>query len=42
MFKMFGPTYFEYMSKVLFNNVQCALAKILGAFIVKVGSDLSQ
>jgi len=38
MFVEFGPTYFEYITKVLFHNYPSALAKILGAYVVKTKS----
>jgi 1-phosphatidylinositol-3-phosphate 5-kinase len=36
MFEAFGPSYFQYMSKVLFHNVSSSLAKILGAYVIKI------
>jgi len=35
MFTEFGPLYFEYMAKVLYQNYPCCLAKILGAYVIK-------
>jgi hypothetical protein len=35
MFIEFGPSYFDYMAKVLYHNYPCCLAKILGAFVIK-------
>ena len=34
MFVEFGPAYFDYMCKAFFHNYPCALAKILGAFVI--------
>lgn len=39
MFLEFGQTYFEYMSKSFFKNYPSTLAKILGAYIIKVSSE---
>jgi 1-phosphatidylinositol-3-phosphate 5-kinase len=39
MFLEFGPTYFDYMCKAFFHNYPCALAKILGAYVIKITSD---
>ena len=36
MFVEFGPLYFDYMVRVLFHGVRSALAKILGAYVVKI------
>ena len=36
MFINFGPGYFEYMGKILFENVPSIMAKILGAFVIKI------
>ena len=36
MFVEFGPQYFDYMVRVLFHGVRSALAKILGAYVVKI------
>lgn len=36
MFVEFGPSYFEYMSKVLFQGVPSVLAKILGVYVIKI------
>lgn len=36
MFVQFGPSYFEHMSKVLLHNVPSVLAKILGAYSIKI------
>lgn len=38
MFAEFGPTYFDYMVKAFFHNYPCALAKILGAYSIKIRS----
>ena len=38
MFVEFGPTYFDYMVKAFFHNYPCALAKILGAYAIKIKS----
>lgn len=35
MFCEFAGAYFDYMARVLFENVSSALAKILGAFVIK-------
>lgn len=32
----FGPMYFDYMVKAFFHNYPCALAKILGAYAIKI------
>jgi 1-phosphatidylinositol-3-phosphate 5-kinase len=42
MFMEFGPTYFDYMVKAFFHSYPCALAKILGAYVVKVNSSNNQ
>lgn len=36
MFIEFGPAYFDYMCKAFFHDYPCALAKILGAYVVTV------
>ena len=38
MLAQFGPTYFKYMAKVMLDGYHCALAKILGAFVVSVNT----
>lgn len=38
MFVDFGPRYFEYMKKVIFNGYPSALAKILAAYSIKTKS----
>lgn len=38
MFIEFAPTYFDYMCKAFFHNYPCTLAKILGAFVIKIDS----
>lgn len=35
MFSEFAQAYFDYMARVLHENVSSALAKILGAFVIK-------
>ena len=39
MFIEFGPTYFDYICKAFFHSYPCCLAKILGAYVVKVVSE---
>lgn len=36
MFVQFGPSYFEHMAKVLLHSVPSVLAKILGAYSIKI------
>jgi len=36
MFVEFGPAYFDYMCKAFFHDYPCALAKILGAYVVSI------
>lgn len=36
MFEAFGPSYFEYMARVLFHGVTSSLAKIMGAYVIKI------
>jgi len=36
MFMIFGPAYFQYMAKVLFKKIPSVLAKILGAYVIRL------
>lgn len=43
MFVEFAPAYFDYMCKAFFHNYPCALAKILGAYVIQIkNSDENQ
>lgn len=39
MFCQFAPTFFDYMTKSFFHNYPCCLAKIIGAYEVRVKCD---